>query len=390
MKRQVRFQQLIRQIFRKSSQKFSLPILACLVTAALAAPTIVSAQAARVDGAVYSLTNAVSGNQVVVFDRMADGNLSPRRSFATGGTGTGGGLGNQSALALSDSGHWLLAVNPGSDSVSVFLVFGNFLLRTDTEASGGVRPVSVAIENDVVYVLNAGSDDLQGFRMSSYGRLTPIAGSRRPLSGSGTAPAQVEFNRDGDLLAVTEKATNNVLTFAVDGNGRLGPAAVHDSPTPTPFGFAFGRRDVLLVSEAAGGAAGASTLSSYQLQADGQADIVTAALPSGQSAACWVVATRNGRYAYVSNTASDNLSAYVVSSSGGLSLLGGKGVAAVTGAGSAPTDMALDRNSRFLYALNPGNSTISAFRVAADGSLQLIETQAAAALTAAATGLVAR
>lgn len=367
--------------------KLSVSLLVGLGTIALATPVLVSADIGHANGAVYALTNATSGNRVAVFDRLANGSLNPRRHFSTGGTGSGGGLGNQGALALSDSGHWLLAVNPGSDSVSVFLVFGKFLLRTDVEPSGGVSPVSVAIENDVVYVLNAGSDSLQGFRLNIYGRLTPIADSHTPLSGSGTAAAQVSFNRDGDLLAVTEKATNLVLTFPVDGAGALGAVNVQTSPTPTPFGFAFGRRDQLLVSEADGGAAGGSTLSSYQVAADGMADLVTAASPSQQTAACWVVVTRNGRYAYVSNTGSDNLSTYTVAGDGAVGLL--DAISAETGAGSAPTDLALDRNSDHLYALNPQTRTISAFRVMEDGSLQTIETQSSG-LPTTATGLVAR
>jgi 6-phosphogluconolactonase len=360
---------------------------AALVAAAISSPAFVLANGGFSDGAVFALTNATSGNQVVVYNRDNDGRLSGRRTFATGGNGSGGGLGNQGAIALSDSGQWLLAVNPGSDSVSVFLSVGNHLLRTDVESSGGVRPVSVTIEDDIVYVLNAGSDDVQGFRLSIYGRLTPISGSRRALSASGTAPAQVEFNRDGDLLAVTEKATNKILTFAVDGDGRLGPATTTDSPSPTPFGFAFGRRDTLLVSEAVGGAAGASTLSSYRLSGNAGVTTVSAAVPSGQSAACWVVTTRDGRFAYVSNTASGNLSAYRISSGGAATL--DAAIAADTGTGSGPTDMALDRNSRFLYSLNPRNSTISAFRVQTNGALQLIEHEPSG-LASFATGLVAR
>jgi 6-phosphogluconolactonase (cycloisomerase 2 family) len=362
-------------------------LFASFAAAAMAAPVFVLANGSWSDGVVFALSNATSGNEVVVYNRDSEGRLSGRRSFATGGNGSGGGLGNQGAVALSDSGQWLLAVNAGSDSVSVFLRVGNHLLRTDVESSGGVRPVSVTIEDDIVYVLNAGSDDVQGFRLSIYGRLTPISGSRRPLSSSGTAPAQVEFNRDGDLLAVTEKATNKVLTFAVDGDGRLGPATITDSPSPTPFGFAFGRRDTLLVSEAVGGAAGASTLSSYRLNGAAAATVVSAAVPSGQSAACWVVTTRDGRFAYVSNTASGNLSTYRISSEGAATL--DAAIAADTGAGSGPTDMALDRNSRFLYSLNPGNGTISAFRVQANGALQLIEHEASG-LASFATGLVAR
>jgi 6-phosphogluconolactonase len=370
---------------RKRTSRLSIALFAALGTAALAVP-VVGATVGGIDGAVYTLTNNIGGNEVVVFDRFADGSLGARRSYSTRGTGTGGGLGNQGALALSGSGRWLLAVNPGSNSVSVFLAFGNILYRTDTEASGGSTPVSVTIEDDVVYVLNAGSDNVQGFRLSIYGTLTPIAGSKRALSGAGTGAAQVEFNRDGDLLAVTEKATNRVLTFTVDGDGLLSQARIQDSPAPTPFGFAFGRRDQLLVSEAAGGAAGASTLTSYRLNADASADVISAAVPSGQAAACWVVITRDGRHAYVSNTASGNLSTYRVGSGGVTTLK--DAVAATTGDGSGPTDMALDRNSRYLYVLN--NTTIGAFRVAADGALTRIEDQSLSGVPAFATGLVAR
>ena len=359
-----------------------------LAAIALTIPLMVGAKLASTDGVVFSLSNATSGNGVRVFDRKSDGSLEPRRTVRTGGRGTGSGLGNQGGLALSDSGNWLLAVNPGSDSVSVFHVFGKVLLRTDIESSRGMQPISVTIENDIVYVLNAGSDEVEGFKLSIFGRLTPIADSRRPLSASGAGAAQVSFNPSGDLLAVTEKMTNRVLTFAVDGDGLLGDAHVQDSPGPTPFGFAFGRRDQMLVSEAAGGAMGSSTLTSWQVHADGSATPITAAVPSGQTAACWVAVTRDGRFAYVANTGSNNLSSYAVAEDGATSLQ--DAIAAQTGAGSAPSDLALDRNSRFLYALNPGNGTISAFQVGADGALQLIEHQAAGAAGSGATGLVAR
>ncbi len=369
--------------------KRSFPMITALSIAMLAitAPTMVNASSNRVEGAVFAMTNAVNGNEVVVFNRMSDGSLDGRKAFATGGTGTGGGLGNQGALALSHSGQWLLAVNPGSNTVSVFLSVGNYLSRTDVEPSGGVRPVSVTIEDNIVYVLNAGSDDVQGFRLSIYGHLTPIAGSKRALSGTGTGPAQIEFNRDGDVLAVTEKATSKVLTFSVDSDGLLGQANVQNSPTPTPFGFAFGRRDQLFVSEAARGAAGGSSLSSYRLNENGTASVTSASVPNGQSGACWVVTTRDGRYAYVSNTGSSTLSTYQIQKNGSVTLA--NAIAASTGTATGPTDMALDRSNRFLYVLNPRNSTVSAFSIGAGGTLQLIEHEVSG-LQGSPSGLVAR
>src|SRR5258707_15868288 len=92
-----------------------------LVSAAALAPA--AAQAAGDDpGAVYVMSNAPAGNAVLVFNRTADGALAPAGSYATGGTGTGAGLGSQGALVVSDDQHWLLAVNAGSNSVSVFEV----------------------------------------------------------------------------------------------------------------------------------------------------------------------------------------------------------------------------------------------------------------------------
>lgn len=364
-------------------------VLACFAFATQVASAQAPTHFGRSGGTVYAMTNAADGNRVVVFDRADDGSLRRVGSFSTGGTGSGGGLGSQGALTLSDSGRWLLAVNAGSNEVSVFFAFHGRLFRTDVEDSGGQTPISVTLENGLVYVLNAGSDSVSGFRLNRFGQLAPIAGSQRSLSGIGVGAAQVEFNEYGDLLVVTEKNTNNIVVFPVGDDGLLEEAQAHPSPTPTPFGFGFGRRDQLLVSEAAGGAEGLSAMSSWQLEPDGGASLITTSAPTFQTAACWVVVARDGRYAYTTNTGSDNLSGYAIDRFGELTLLDADGITAVTPPGSAPTDMALSRGSRYLYALNPGGATVSAFRVAQDGSLHLIEHQPSG-LPAEATGLAAR
>ncbi len=48
-------------------------------------------------------------------------------------------------------------------------------------------------------------------------------------------------------------------------------------------------------------------------------------------------------------------------------------IAAMTGMGSSPIDAALSNNSKFLYVLNAGNESISAFSVENDGSLNAIQ-----------------
>src|SRR5262245_8133216 len=161
-------------------------------------------------GAVYVLSNQADANRVLVFDRLRDGSLAAAGSAPTGGFGTGSGLGGQGALTLSRNRQWLFAVSAGSDELSVFRVGNDGLTLTDIAASGGDQPISVTSVDGLVYVLNAGgAGNIAGFTLSEDGRLTPIAGSTRPLSGAAvTGPAQIQFDPAGEQLLVTEKMTN--------------------------------------------------------------------------------------------------------------------------------------------------------------------------------------
>lgn len=339
-------------------------------------------------GAVYTTSNAPDGNNVLVFDRLADGRLVRAGTVSTGGSGTGTGLGNQGGLVLTGNEKWLLAINAGSNSISVLEVRRRGLRLVEVQPSGGIRPVSVTEHRGLVYVLNAGSDSIAGFALGRDGRLRPLDGSERPLSGAGTDPAQIEFTPDGDALVVTEKATNKIVTFEIGRHGLPSDARVQDSNGQTPFGFAFGKRDQLFVSEAFGGAENASATSSYEIDRQGILSTISASVGTNQTANCWVIVTPNGRFAYVSNTGSGSISGYAIDFDGTIELLDADGRTAVTGDGSAPIDLALTDSGRFLYSLNSGTNTIGVFRVHTDGSLAPLPF--VTGLPAGANGLAAR
>lgn len=316
------------------------------------------------NGSIYTLTNQVAGNAVAVFAQAKDGSLATQGSVSTGGLGSGSGLGSQGSLTLSDDGRWLLAVNAGSNDISVFRVTGDGLELTDRAASGGTRPISVTVAHNTVYALNAGgSGNISGLTLSDDGRLSPIAGSTRPLSGSAVDPAQVSFSTDGRWLVVTEKSTNDLDVYAVDQSGVAGPPSFQ-APAGAgikPFGFAFGPRNELVVSEAATGSA-----SSYVLGRNGTLSLVTGAAATHQGAPCWVVVTQDGRFAYTGNAGSGTVTGFSVSQGGSLSPLDASGVTAKVNAGAV--DNAVSRNSHFLYQLD--GSRISAFQVTETGHLE--------------------
>jgi len=341
-------------------------LLTALFLLSMVAGLTTPAAAASADGfgAVYTSTNAASGNAILVYNRAVDGSLAYQGSYATGGLGSGASLGSQSAVILSQNNHWLFVVNAGSNQISTFAVGSKGLTLASVVDSGGTYPVSLTTYQDWLYVLNAGgSGNIQGFMIADAGWLMPIAGSSQPVSngGVGAAPglAQVAFNSDGTTLVVTEKTTSLLDTYPVV-NGVAGAPSTHASAGAVPFGFAFDRHNHAVVSEASG------SVSSYLIDANGFG-VISPAVVNSQVAACWIAISKNGKYAYTTNAGSGTISSYTIAGDGSLSLL--SAVAGSTGAGSAPVDMAFSNNGAFLYALANAAHTITMFQMGADGSL---------------------
>src|SRR5664279_6162767 len=71
---------------------------------------------------LFTETNEAGTNRVYIYQVNYEGSLSFRGAVASGGAGTGAGLGSQSALTLSEDHEWLFVVNAGSNSVSSFSV----------------------------------------------------------------------------------------------------------------------------------------------------------------------------------------------------------------------------------------------------------------------------
>jgi 6-phosphogluconolactonase (cycloisomerase 2 family) len=364
--------------------RWAIVLLAVSVLAGTSAKTAVAQDD---PGAVYVLSNQAT-NSVLVYARSADGTLSFSKSISTGGMGMGTGpdpLGSQGSLVLGRWHRLLFAVNAGSNDVSVFAVEGRGLqLRLlDRHSSGGTMPVSIAVHGRLVYVLNAGgTPNIQGFLLDPFGgHLVALPGSERMLpGGTASAGAEVAFSPDGDVLMVTEKGTNKIDTWTVNDDGYAEDVKTADSSGATPFGFAF-THNFAVVSEA-----GAGALSSYEVDNNGSVELQTASLSDTQKAVCWVVITKNGRYAFGTNTGSGTISSYYISREGWLSLL--HPVAGNTGTGTAPIDMTLSGNGRFLYVREVTKGMVDGFRIEWDGGLTAVGS--ASGVPLGAQGIAAR
>lgn len=348
-------------------------LLLLLVPASAAAqPPIAPAWIAgpSAGGDVFTMTNAPSGNHVLAFQVGPFGALIPAGTFPTGGTGTGSSLADQGALTLTSDHQYLLVVNAGDNTVTVFRVNafgpGPLLTKVDRASSHGVEPVSLTVHGSTVYVLNAGNvtvaGNIAGFVLTDPGHLVALAGSQQPLSSSvPVGPAEVAFNPSGTVLVVTEKSTSLLDAYPVNAHGVAQPPVTTSSNGSTPYGFAFTPRGALVVSDAGPGA-----LTSYSVASDGGLTVVSGSVMDGQLAPCWVAIGGGGHWAFTTNAHSDTISTYAVARNGALTL--SSAVSATTG--PADTDIAIGGSQgQYLFVYDAGAPQIQEFAIGHDGSL---------------------
>jgi 6-phosphogluconolactonase len=339
----------------------------------IVSPTRSNAADEHAKGAVFVMTNAVDRNEIISFERAADGSLQESRRFATGGRGSGGNndpLESQGSLTLSRDHSLLFAVNAGSGELSVFRVHNSDLFLADKEPTGGSEPNAVAQNGHLVYVLNTGgSSSISGFRVDDDGRLHQIPHSLSFLSTNTSGAASLAFSPNGQFLLVTERETNSIDAFSVQSNGTLSPIVINPSAGPGAFSVAFAPNGTALVVETGpAGGNNASAISSYALTSNGTLTAISTSVPTLGAATCWNAVTPNGEWVYTSNAGTSNISGFTIAANGSLTALPG------TIVGSNPTaatnlDIAITADGNFLYSLDAKIGMISIFAIQSDGTL---------------------
>jgi 6-phosphogluconolactonase len=377
-------------------------VLGCALApaAALAVPAAASAStgASPVIGHVYVNDNTAPANTIGAFDRHADGSLTPEAGspFVAGGAGTGSGLASQGALQISSDGRFVLAVDAGSNQISVLRIEPDGALRLapgGVVSSGGLLPVSLAVHDQLVYVANAGTggSNYTGFRLSWRGRLRALPGSTVPLP-NGSQPGDVLFNGNGTKLVGARVASSEIDSFTVGYTGRL--TAAPGSPFPAqglgPFGSEFRPTapDQLFVSNAHnGGTTGTGTVSAFKDSRDGTLSSIGAS-PFGdlQTAPCWVEITQNGQFLFAVNTASGSISRYSIGWDGTLTLLGSTPVGSTGGVGAV--DARLSPGGGYLYVNESRIASVGIFAVSGGSLTELSSSPVALPTGATPAGIV--
>jgi 6-phosphogluconolactonase len=356
--------------------------LAPLIVAGLVVTPTVAFATSPVVGYAYVNDNTAGTNTIGGLAQHADGSLTALAGspFSAGGAGTGTIVGSQGAIQVASHGRYVLAVDAGSNQISVLAVGsdGSLSLVGNPVSSGGIEPVSIAVHRRLVYVANEGDgtsgSNYTGFRLSSDGVLKPLSGSTVPLPAT-ALPGDILFNGTGNNLIGVEVGTTDPSTFLIDSfrvrdNGRLAAAAGSPFPAeaPGPFGSEFSPTDPqhLYVSNAHGGT-GNGSVSAFSASANGKLESLEGSpYPDGQTAPCWVEISHDGRYLFTVNTGSTTISSYRIRENGSLRYL--SSTPFKSGAGIRPFDARLDVGGHYLYVVDAAIASISGFAVSG-GSL---------------------
>jgi len=283
-------------------------------------------------------------------------------AIATGGSGTG-------ALTFSVGASTGCSVS--GTAVSVTNVAGTCSLTATQAADNNYSATTSNAQTEFVYVTNGGSDNVSAYTIdATSGALTAVAGS--PF-GAGNGPNAVAVDASGMFAYVANQnypaASGTVSAYTINAtSGALTAVA------GSPFGDANGEPYGLAV-DPTGKFVYAPNVFSYSVSAytiNGTSGALTAAgSPFGTGGNPEGVAVDpTGKFVYVPNSLSDSVSAYTMdATSGALTAVAGSPF----GAGTTPqgvANVAFDPTGKFAYVTNANSNNVSAYTInATSGAL---------------------
>lgn len=351
-----------------------------------------SALAQDVKGYLYTTLNGEKTNQIISFERLDDGTIGKQVAYSTGSLGganrTAGGdaagdFDSQGAVQIV--GDYLLAVNAGGNTISVFGLNrqnGALVLKNNV-ASGGTRPASItyfrkavgsneywvvvgnqwnnpnvqkggkgegAIEMypDAAFHSDGGGHeavfDDRNIHLFSFNAANGELSAEKVLdtySGTNGGPTTVAFNRNGTKLAVStwgiahfgtetpsKQKPSRIYVYDFDGKTGQVSNARHFEETGIAgsIGFSWDKNtDTMFVSNF-NLVSDKRDHSLTVLADDGKSVTKAAHFGTGNGAdideACWTITSADGKKLYVSSFGGNLISEFDVNASGMVSKVG--------------------------------------------------------------------
>jgi 6-phosphogluconolactonase (cycloisomerase 2 family) len=385
------------------------------------------------DGAVFLDSNNAEANTIVAFYRAPDGSLKQIGTYQTGGKGSGTVEDTSNGLVVAstqgtvspqhdvNNPKFLIVPNLGSGTVTVFSIEAHGLKRDSVTITGGLKPASIAVSHGLLYVLQTGEvtnqfvtsattaiencttgqlPSVTGFHIHDNGTLTPIQHSTRLLSGiADSGCTMIGFSPDGKYLYAAERRAGGpdpksgfnegrISSFPVDpGSGTLDEPNIMTPFADGLYSFVFSKDgSELFTADQDGDIANLNggMASSYNVDNGVLSPIETKGVPDDRTDSCWIALTNDNTLAFVSSPFGDNgvggsISSYRIAKDGSMTLIhsdassdSGDSIQD-NGLNDGILDITLSRDSNYLYGLDGLSGGVFGFKVSPNGSLTFIQ-----------------
>ncbi|HWZ41983.1 MAG TPA: beta-propeller fold lactonase family protein [Candidatus Saccharimonadales bacterium] len=300
---------------------------------------------------VYTMANPTGPNSILAFQRDPQtGGLSFVASYATGGTGLKQVVGTTQSSIVTN-GAFLYAVNAGSNDISAFAIStdGSLHLLGSPVRSGGTSPGTLTLHGQLLYVGNEGTTqepaNYSGFTVGADGSLAPLEGSTVTLN-VGDGITNVLFDDSGSHFVGVRLGGTAIDTFTVSSGGKLVSRSTL-GPLPGPFGAIFNPVNKSELIATLAHLHGAGT---FFLSGDNTLALVATAVDAPSKDPCWTAVTPDGSFLWTSNFQPSSLSLFSISAAGQIEFLSEHETATF---GNTSSDIAMDASNRFIYQLLP-------------------------------------
>lgn len=273
---------------------------------------------------------------------------------------------------------FLYAAIPGANQIQEFRQDPNTGILT--ALSGSPIPAGPAVESVVVhpsnkflYAANSGEGDISLFTISTGGALNEVP-PRTPAGNGITTPLFLAMDTAGSFLYVGSVGISNaaVSVFSIDAStGGLSPVS------GSPFQIGISPTGMVLAPNGSslyvlGGGSPQGNIEVWTVTSGVLSQLVQVIQPGANPSG--ITMAPSGNFLYVANTTDNSISEYSVGSNGVLTELQQSSPLGQSSQYSGPVALAVDNSGKYLFVANSGTSNLSGYGIGSDGSLAILST----------------
>lgn len=228
----------------------------------------------------------------------------------------------------------------------------------------------------ILLATSQGSADVNSYGIDlNTGALTQL-NTAAPVPAN-TVPGPIVLDPSGNFAYVGDAATGGgagaISAYSVDKNGKLTAVSGNPATGENPVALAIdsGNHFLFVANQLSNNISVFTIGSNASLTEVAGSPFCSGTLPAIPPAVCppstpsSVAVTPSGAFLYVANQGQNTVSAFAISSSGVLGFVGGTDNAAAFPVGTAPAGVRVDPSGKYLYVANSGSNNVSAFVICA-------------------------